>query len=107
MEAVGQDLRYAVRGLCKAPAFTLVAVLTLALGIGGTTTIFSAIDALLLRPLPYPDHNRLVELSTTYAKFPRESGPVSTTDVAHWRADNQHLKTWTHKLLNRAAQMRS
>ena len=89
IEALGQDLRYAARGLCKAPGFTLVAVLTLALGIGGTTTIFSAIDALLLRPLPYPDQDRLVALSTTYVKFPRFHGPVSGTDVAHWRADNQ------------------
>ena len=89
IEALGQDLRYAVRGLRQAPGFTVVAVLTLALGIGGTTTIFSAIDALLLRPLPYPDQDRLVALSNTYAKFPRESGPVSATDVAHWRADNQ------------------
>ena len=89
IEALGQDVRYAARGLCKAPAFTLVAVLTLALGIGGTTTIFSAVDALLLRPLPYPDQNRLVALSTTYAKFPRDQGPVSATDVAHWRADNR------------------
>jgi len=46
IEALGQDLRYAARGLCKSPAFTLVAVLTLAIGIGGTTTIFGAIDAL-------------------------------------------------------------
>jgi predicted permease len=88
IEALGQDLRHAARGLCKAPAFTLVAVLTLALGIGGTTTIFSAVDALLLRPLPYPDQDRLVALSNSYAKFPRERGPVSGTDVAHWRADN-------------------
>jgi putative ABC transport system permease protein len=49
--------------------FTLVAVLTLALGIGGTTTIFSGVDALFLRSLPYPDQNRLVALSTSYAKF--------------------------------------
>jgi len=89
IEALGQDIRYAARGLYKAPAFTLVAVLTLALGIGGTTTIFSAIDALLLRPLPYPDEDRLVALSNSYAKFPREGGPVSATDVAHWRADNR------------------
>ncbi len=89
IEVVGQDLRYAVRGLRKVPGFTLVAVLTLAIGIGGTTTIFSAIDALLLRPLPYPDQDRLVALSNTYAKFPREQGPVSATDVAHWTADNQ------------------
>ena len=89
IETLGQDFRYAARGLCKAPAFTLVAVLTLALGIGGTTTIFSALDALLLRPLPYPDQDRLVALSTTYVKFPRERAPVSGTDVAHWRADNR------------------
>ncbi len=89
IEALGQDLRYAARGLCKAPGFTLVAVLTLALGIGGTTTIFSAIDALLLRPLPYPEQDRLVALSNHYGKFPQDRGPVSSTDVAHWRADNQ------------------
>jgi hypothetical protein len=89
IEALGQDLRYAARGLCKSPAFTLVVVLTLALGIGGTTTIFSAIDALLLRPLPYPDQDRLVDLSLSYPKFPRDRGRVSSTDVAHWRADNQ------------------
>jgi len=86
---VGQDLRYAARGLCKRPAFTLVAVLTLAIGIGGTTTIFSAIDALLLRPLPYPEQDRLVALSNKYPRFPRDRGEVSATDVAHWRADNQ------------------
>ena len=89
IEALRQDLRYAARGLCKSPAFALVAVLTLALGIGGTTTIFSAINALLLRPLPYPDPDRLVALSNSYAKFPQARGPVSNTDVAHWRADNQ------------------
>jgi len=89
IEGVGQDLRFAARGLCKSPVFTVVAVLTLAIGIGGTTTIFSAIDALLLRPLPYPEHDRLVALSNSYPRFPRDRGPVSGTDVAHWRADNQ------------------
>ena len=89
IDAVGQDLRYAVRGLCKSPVFTLVAVLTLAVGIGGTTTIFTAINALLLRPLPYPDQDRLVALSNTYPQFPRSRGPVSATDVGHWIADNQ------------------
>ena len=66
-----------------------MAVLTLAIGIGGITTIFSAIDALLLRPLPYPEQDRLVALSNTYPRFPRSRGWVSATDVAHWRADNQ------------------
>ncbi len=89
IEALGQDLRYATRGLCKSPGFTLVAVLTLAIGIGGTTTIFSAADALLLRPLPYPDQDRLVAISNTYRQFPQSRGPVSGADVAHWRADNK------------------
>jgi hypothetical protein len=89
IETVGQDLRYAARGLCKSPAFTLVAVLTLALGIGGTTTIFTAIDTLLLRPLPYPNQDRLVTLFNRFQESAHELGPVSATDVAHWRADNQ------------------
>lgn len=89
IQALGQDLRYAARRLCKSPGFTLVVVLTLAIGISGTTTIFSAIDALLLRPLPYPEQDRLVALSSSYPRFPRSRGPVSATDVAHWRADNQ------------------
>ncbi len=96
LEALGQDLRYAARGLWKKPAFTVVAVSTLALGIGGTATIFSAIDALLLRPLPYPDQDRLVALSNTYPQFPRDRGPVSATDVAHWIADNQVFEEIEH-----------
>jgi putative ABC transport system permease protein len=89
IEALGHDLRYAARGLCKSPAFTLVAVLTLAIGIGGITTIFSVIDALLLRPLPYPEQDRLVAVSNSYPRFLRSRGSVSATDVAHWRAENQ------------------
>lgn len=88
-QALGQDLLYAVRGLRKNPTFTLVATLTLAIGIGANTTIFNAINALLLRPLPYPDQDRLVRVSIYNPKFPLSRGLVSWTDVAHWAAANQ------------------
>ena len=61
-----QDLRYAVRSLWKQPVFTAVAVLTLTLGIGGNTAIFSLLYQILLRPLPYPDADRLVFIWNTY-----------------------------------------
>ena len=62
LDDVLQDVKYAARSLSKTPTFTLIAVLSLALGIGATTTVFSLVDSLLLRPLPVPHPERLVTL---------------------------------------------
>ncbi len=63
MQTFWQDLRYAFRTLLKAPGFTVVAILTLALGIGANTAIFSIINTVLLSPLPYHDAGRLISIS--------------------------------------------
>jgi putative ABC transport system permease protein len=87
MDSLRQDVRYALRSLVRHPAFAVVAALTLALGIGATTAIFSVVDAVLLRPLPWPDADRLV---TVYgARGENRTGSVVYLDYRDWRAQSK------------------
>jgi putative ABC transport system permease protein len=80
-----QDARDALRGWRQRPALTAVAIVTLALGIGANTAIFTAVDAFFLRPLPYPDAAHLVTISGTSARFPSFRSVESGPDIQCWR----------------------
>src|SRR5262247_3591687 len=86
MDTLLLDLKYAARQLASRPGFTAVAVLTLALGIGATTAIFSVADAVLLRPLPYPDAARLTVLWGARGTQRPLLFPIP--DFVDWRARN-------------------
>src|SRR5947208_7712957 len=77
LETFAQDLRHTVRILRKSPGFTTVAVLTLALGIGATTAMFSVVDGVLLRPLPYPHAESLVEVGLDLPGINQFNWPLS------------------------------
>ncbi len=70
MGAFGQDLKFGVRGILKRPGFALTAILILAVGIGSTTTIFSVVDTVVLRSLPYPDPGRIILFTEGAHSFP-------------------------------------
>src|SRR5215469_6131862 len=79
MGTIGRDLKYARRTLKRSPAFSLAAVASLALGIGANTAIFSVVERVLLRPLPYKDPSRLVQVWNTYPPIMRQA-PNSAGD---------------------------
>src|SRR6476660_175232 len=101
-ETLAQDIRYGVRMLVKHKAFTSIAVITLALGIGANTAIFSVVNELLLRPLPYRDADRIV---TVWEVTPegRHQNSTSRANFRAWREQNtsfQYMAAFTDQRLN-------
>jgi predicted permease len=90
-ESLLQDLHYAARGICRARVFSLIVILTLAVGIGANTAIFSAVYAVLLKPLPYPSGERLVWLGESSAKASGIS--VTWINFEHWRMENHSFES--------------
>ena len=103
MSTFWQDLRYGARILARNPGFTVIAIITLALGIGANTAIFSVVNAVLLRPLPYDDPDRLVEVWQSYPKKGWDKISVSPPNFAHWRDQNQafsHIAAMAYENFN-------
>ena len=101
LEQLAQDVKYGLRMLVKAPGFTLVALITLALGIGANTALFSVVNAVLLRPLPYPHPEQLVTLHMSKPNF--ETGAISFPNFRDWQAQNH---TFTAMALTRSNAVR-
>ncbi len=91
LDSIGRDIRFALRQLRKSPGFTCVALLTLSLGIGATTALFSVVDAVILKPLPFPTASRLVVVESVILANSRIGG-ASYLDFLDWRARSHSLE---------------
>ena len=94
MDTILRDIRYAVRGLLRSPGFSAVAILTLALGFGANTAIFSVFDAVLLRPLPYRDADRLYAIHEI-----GRGGTVSPVNALHFREWRASMRSFEEMAL--------
>src|SRR5437868_6457420 len=92
MQTLWQDLHYGLRLLRKHSSFTILAVLTLALGIGANSAMFSVVNALLLRPLPYAEPDRLVTIDETKPQQAQDHVGVSYPNFIEWREQSQSFE---------------
>jgi len=88
MTGLGLDLRGALRAMARRPLVTFVCVVTLGVGVGGTTAVLSVVDAVILRPLPYPEPDRLVRIYSRESRVGRETNNVNGADFLDWKADS-------------------
>jgi len=91
-EAVMQDVKYALRSLARSPGFAAVAILTLALGVGANSAIFSVLNGVLLQPLPYPDPEAIVWVDEAHDGPDGSPGPVPWTNLVDWRERNRSFE---------------
>src|SRR5207253_2169198 len=105
MEHMWNDLRFAARALRKTPGFAIMAIACIALGVGVTTTILSAVNAILVRPLPYPNADQLVAVYSQNIERGYHGTNISYPDFASWRDESTTFSalgiwTWTTKTLS-------
>jgi putative ABC transport system permease protein len=96
MDTFLQDVRYGVRTLVRQPGFAATAVLTLALGIGATTAIFSVVNAVVLRPLPFAAPDRIVAVTNNYTRLGTSGATVSGPDFMDWREQSRSFAVLAH-----------
>jgi putative ABC transport system permease protein len=93
MDKIIHDLRYALRVLTKRPAFSAIVIITLALGIGANTAIFTVVDATLLRGLPYKDPERLLQVSENLSQGKARQQEASYPDFVDWKTNNRTFES--------------
>ena len=96
MDTFLQDVRYGLRTLARQPAFAATAILTLALGIGATTAIFSVVNAVVLRPLPFDQPDRIVAVTNVYTRLGTTGTTVSGPDFVDWREQSRSFAVLAH-----------
>src|SRR4029453_16822060 len=96
MDNLVQDVRYGIRTLLRQPGFAATAILTLALGIGATTAIFSVVNAVVLRPLPFVSPDRIVVVTNTNLKTGARNTTVSGPDFRDWREQSRSFEVLSY-----------